>query len=413
VIPINNFQDEVAPERIENLTLRDRPLDDGSAVNLEFELSSASDIFEYQVYAAPFRFTSVGNGSNGPITPTFVTDRSPNFPLTISQLAGGFDVTPQLTVWVAVVPVDFAGNAIVRDLITASVQSIDDGFANNGNNLPSVEGLVVSWINGDKILIEWEQTESEVIEGYQVHISSENFSDIANATLIGDEISTTSFIVSRENFPSLTNTSDYYLSVTPFDQQNVKQTVEAIQLSASQETGGPAEDKGDLSLQTLLSTRNFLAAGIVIAVLVLLLTFSRSRKGRSDISKAWDTQASTWGTDDGSQMDGLLSPETSLSPMPAGYNQPNQPLQPNYGQSQQMQPVQPQPVQPVYNPAVQQPMQPVQPQPVQPAYNPTVQQPMQPVQPQPVQPAYNPVAQQPNQVQPSAGLDLSFLDELL
>jgi hypothetical protein len=50
---------------------------------------------------------------------------------------------------------------------------------------------------------------------------------------------------------------------------------------------------------------------------------------------------------------------------------------------------------------------------VQPAYNPAVQQPMQPVQPQPVQPAYNPAAKQPNQVQPSAGLDLSFLDELL
>ena len=58
-------------------------------------------------------------------------------------------------------------------------------------------------------------------------------------------------------------------------------------------------------------------------------------------------------------------------------------------------------------------MQPVQPQPVQPAYNPAIQQPMQPVQPQPVQPGYNPAAQQPNQVQPSAGLDLSFLDELL
>ncbi len=412
-IPINNFQDELAPERIDNLTLQDRPFDDGSAVNLEFELSSASDIFEYHVYTAPFGFTSVGNGSNGPTTPTFITDRAPKFPLTISKIAGDFDVTPQLTVWVAVVPVDFSGNAIMSDLVTASIQSIDDGFANNGNGLPSVEGLMVSWVNGDMILVEWDQVESEFILGYQVHISQENFSEVANATLIGDEISTTSFIVSRENFPSLTNTSDWYLSVTPFDQQNVKQTVEAIQLSASQETGGPAEDKGDLSLQTLLSTRNFLAAGIVIAVLVLLLTFSRSRKGRSDISKAWDTQASTWGTDDGSQMDGLLSPETSLPPMPAGYNQPNQPLQPNYGQPQPMQPVQPQPVQPAYNPAVQQPMQPVQPQPVQPAYNPAVQQPMQPVQPQPVQPAYNPAVQQPNQVQPSAGLDLSFLDELL
>ena len=392
VTPINNLQDDVAPERIENLTLQDRPLDDGTGVNLEFQLSTESDIFEYQVYAAPFDFTNVGNGSNGPLTPVLITDRAPDFPLSITQLTGDFEVTPQLTVWIAVVPVDFAGNAIMKDLTTVSAQSIDDGFANDGSGLPSIEGIMASWIEGEKILIEWNQTDSELIEGYQIHISADNFSLIDNATLIGDGISTASFIVSNDNFAALTNTSNWYVSVTPYDSENVKQSVKTIQISALEVALTPGDGKNEFSIKTLLSSQNFIAAGVVLAVLVLLVTFSRSRKGRSDISKAWDSQASTWGMDEDNQMDAMFSPkipppqgftpgpmppmggammQQPLPPMPAGLNQPAQPAQPMYAQP-------PQPTQPV----------------------------------QPIQQAA-PVIQQPNQVQPSPNIDVSFLDELL
>jgi hypothetical protein len=406
VTPINNLQDDVAPERIENLTLQDRPLDDGTGVNLEFQLSTESDIFEYQVYAAPFDFTSVGNGSNGPLTPVLITDRAPDFPLSITQLTGDFEVTPQLTVWIAVVPVDFAGNAIMKDLTTVSAQSIDDGFANDGSGLPSIEGIMASWIEGEKILIEWNQTESELIEGYQIHISADNFSLIDNATLIGDGISTASFIVSNDNFAALTNTSNWYVSVTPYDSENVKQSVETIQISAIEVALTPGDGENEFSIKTLLSSQNFIAAGVVLAVLVLLVTFSRSRKGRSDISKAWDSQASTWGMDEDNQMDAMFSPEIPppqgftpgpmppmggammqqpLPPMPAGLNQPAQPAQPMYAQP-------PQPTQPVQSSYALPP------------------QPAQPVQP--IQQAA-PVIQQQNQVQPSANIDVSFLDELL
>jgi len=420
VTPINNLQDDVAPERIKNLTLQDRPLDDGTGVNLEFELSTESDIFEYQVYAAPFDFTNVGNGSNGPLTPVLVTDRAPEFPLSITQLTGDFEVTPQLTVWVAVVPVDFAGNAIMKDLITVLAQSIDDGFANDGSGLPSIEGIMVSWIEGEKILIEWNQTESVLIDGYQIHISADNFSSIDNAKLIGDGVSTASFIVSNDNFAELTNTSNWYISVTPYDSENVKQSVETVQISAIEAAFTPGDGKNEFSIQTLLSSQNFIAAGVVLAVLVLLVSFSRSRKGRSDISKAWDSQASTWGMDEDGQMDAMFSPEIPppqgftpgpmppmggammqqpLPPMPAGLNQPAQPAQPMYAQP-------PQPMQPVQS-SYALPPQPVQP--VQPSYA----LPPQPVQPvQPIQQT-EPVVQQPSQVQPSANIDVSFLDELL
>jgi hypothetical protein len=389
VTPINNFLDDIAPDRIDTISLQDRPLDDGSAVSLEFELSSASDIYEYQVFAAPFRFTSVGEGSDGPVAPVLVTDRSPNFPLSITQVAGGFNVNPQLMLWVAVVPVDFAGNAILTDLFTSSIQSIDNGFANDGSGLPSVEGLVVSWMNGDEILIEWNQTGTEFIKGYQVHISAEDFSEIANATLIGDDVSSARFVVTKENFDSLTNTTSWYLSVTPFDNENVKQSVQTVQLDANQAPPSENENEGELSIQTLLSTRNLFAAGVVLAVLLLLIAFSRSRKGRSDISNAWDAQASTWGMDEDSQMDGLLSP---VPPMPQGFDPGS--MAPINGEVRQQMP----PVQPYYG----------QPQAAPPAYSP----PVQPVQPQAVQPAYSPPVQ-PSQVQPSANIDVSFLDELL
>ncbi|MEJ6530947.1 MAG: hypothetical protein QNL81_05135, partial [Euryarchaeota archaeon] len=136
--------------------------------------------------------------------------------------------------------------------------------------------------------------------------------------------------------------------------------------------------------------------------------------------KAWDSQASTWGMDEDGQMEAMFSPEIPLPqgfipsavppmgdamlqqplpPMPAGLNQPAQPAQPMYAQP-------PQPTQPA-QPMYAQPPQLAQP--VQPNYA-LPPQPAQPVQP--IQQAV-PVVQQPNQVQPSANIDVSFLDELL
>ena len=246
-----------------------------------------------------------------------------------------------------------------------------------------------------KILIEWNQAESEQIEGYQVHMSADNFSLITNATLIGDGITTASFIVSNDNFASLSNTSNWYVSVTPYDSENVKQTVETVQISASEVALSTGEDEDNFSINTLLSTQNFIAAGVVFAVLVLLVTFSRSRKGRSDISKAWDSQASTWGMDEDVQMDGMFSPEITH---PKGFNPV---AMPPMGGAMQQQPLPPMPA------GLNQPAQPAQP--VQPNYA-LPPQPAQPVQP--IQQA-TPTVQQPSQVQPTANVDVSFLDELL
>ena len=82
------------PPRLENVSLTDRPMDDGSALLLDFELSSAGDVSQYDVYAASWSFTSVGVGADGPNVPIATLDRNPDLPFKISILAGDLPVLP-------------------------------------------------------------------------------------------------------------------------------------------------------------------------------------------------------------------------------------------------------------------------------------------------------------------------------
>ena len=56
VTPIDNINDNTAPSRLTDITLVDRPNDDGSALLLSFELSEADDAWEYMVYAETYNF---------------------------------------------------------------------------------------------------------------------------------------------------------------------------------------------------------------------------------------------------------------------------------------------------------------------------------------------------------------------
>ncbi|MDG1557374.1 MAG: hypothetical protein P8Q98_06195, partial [Candidatus Poseidoniaceae archaeon] len=102
VTPIDNALDTTAPDRLEILSLTDRALDDGSALLLDFELSSASDVGSYEVYAATWSFTSVGQGTLGPSTPIATLDRAPELPLTIDIVAGDTPVIPGQEIWAVV-----------------------------------------------------------------------------------------------------------------------------------------------------------------------------------------------------------------------------------------------------------------------------------------------------------------------
>jgi hypothetical protein len=103
VTPIDNALDITAPDRLEVLSLTDRALDDGSALLLDFELSAASDVGSYEVYAATWSFSSVGQGTLGPSTPIATLERAPELPLTIDIVAGDTPVIPGQEIWVVVV----------------------------------------------------------------------------------------------------------------------------------------------------------------------------------------------------------------------------------------------------------------------------------------------------------------------
>jgi hypothetical protein len=386
VLPVNNLQDTIAPERIENITLSDRPLDDGTGINLEFELTSASDIFEYHVFAAPFRFTSVGLDSNGPEFPSIVLDREPEFPILITTLTGEIPVSPELTVWVAVVPVDFAGNAVTTGLVTASTNSIDDGYSIDGSQLPTIDGISLDWVNEKDILVTWNQSISELVIGYQIHISNLNFSNISEATLINEGVISTTFVITSEVFPAISNDTDWFISVTPFDEVSIKQRVIPVKLDSLVIQDDSTTSDSSFSLDSLLTTQNLILMGAGFAVLVLLATISRTRGKRTKESRVWENQAATWGFDESIELNNLPAPSLDTQ---QGYTAPAPTLNVPMQQVPSMVPPNPVGVPPM-------PLPPVQPVNVPPL------QVVQPSMPQQIMPS--------NQ---ASQIDVSFLDDLL
>ena len=312
VVPINNFEDTTPPPRLENVSLTDRPMDDGSALLLDFELSSAGDVSQYDVYAASWSFTSVGVGADGPNAPIATLERNPDLPFKITILAGDLPVLPGQETWAAVVPVDSSGNAIKTDLTVVRAQSVDDNVTDPGNYLPSIEGITLAWVEERDILVSWNHSNDLSVEGYQIHISSTDFMDISDAMFL-DETIANSFVISSQIFPDLVNTSDWFVSVTTFDDDEVRKTVDAKKINAVDASGKVTDEtNAGNDLESLLTTPNLLAAGLVVVSLFLLLAIVRGRGKRSQKEKEWELQTATWGISD----DSWNSPPQSNVPPP-------------------------------------------------------------------------------------------------
>ena len=91
---------------------------------LNFELSDASDVGSYEIYAASTSFATVTPGSGGPITPIATLEEILST-LLIEIVAGDMPVVTGLEVWAAVVVRDTSGNAYLDDLTVVSSQSVD------------------------------------------------------------------------------------------------------------------------------------------------------------------------------------------------------------------------------------------------------------------------------------------------
>jgi len=377
VTPIDNLADDSPPDRLVNLNLYDRPGDDGTAVMLEFELSQASDVAYYDVYAAAFTFTSVG--PSGTVkAPVATLDRSPTLPLTIDILAFDALVVPNTPVTVAVVPVDWSGNAHLDNLITSTAIAIDDGVDDVGAYLPDIDGISLEWLD-DSILVSWDHTNDPSVRSYMVFISDSEFSNVADATNVGTVSTSNSFLITPNSFSPLRNDSSWWIGISAKDDVNNRKVVDShrigpIESSGDSNDGGSDDEDSTTNLGELLTTDNLILAGmILISLFLLILVLRGSGGGKPPRNKEWELQEATWGIearagwDDAGTFGGQSKPP--VAPPPA-----IQPTQQNdiYAAAQRIQ------------------------QPSQPAQQP--QRWSQPTQ-----------QQQP----PQGGIDTSFLDDLL
>ena len=299
-VPINNIQDTTPPERLSNLELTDRPMDDGTALLLDFELSDVSDVATYEVYAATWAFQSVMAGGDGPTTPIATLSREPSLPLEIDLVAGDQPVVTGQEIWVAIVVRDSAGNAWEDNLNVVSNQSIDDGFDASGDYLNPVDDVTLEWEDGKDILVSWQHTDDGNVRGYQIYISTEDFSSTDDATLIGEVQASNSFLITSDNFEDLDNETSWYVAISPFDEVTNRNMVESVKIDPVSQSGVIKEDIEDDSndFASLLTPPNLLAAGLVLLAVILLVAIVRTRGNQRSRNKSWELQEATWGIQD-------------------------------------------------------------------------------------------------------------------
>ena len=323
VTPIDNINDKTAPDRLAELTLVDRPNDDGRALLLSFDLSDADDAWQYLVYAEAYNFEgTVGQpGTQLALNPFATLDRVPKLPLVIDMISGDIPVLPDEEVWVAVAVVDSSGNAHFEQLTMVSAVATDEGITDPGIYLPDIEDVQAEWEDETNIFVEWQHSVNTNVRGYHIYISEEMFTSTDDATMVGETLSENRFTITPDLFDGLTNASTYYVAVVPFDDTVAKTTVEATKLNALG-SSGDGSDVSDadspLSLESLLTTPNLIAAGMFLIVLLLVILVVRGRSSSKQRSKSWELQEATWGIQDANWDTPVAAPPAAAPAPPPG-----------------------------------------------------------------------------------------------
>ena len=101
--------------------------------------------------------------------------------------------------------------------------------------------------------------------------------DISDATFVGETRTANSFVISANVFSDLVNTTDWFISVTTFDDNQVRTSVDAKKINSVDATNQVTEDSNaENDLESLLTTPNLIAAGLVLIV-PLVASCHRSR----------------------------------------------------------------------------------------------------------------------------------------
>ena len=95
------------------------------------------------------------------------------------------------------------------------------------------------------------------------------------------------------------NTTDWFISVTTFDDNQIRTSVDAKKITSVDATNQVTEDSNaENNLESLLTTPNLIAAGLVLVSLLLLLAIVRGRGNKTQKEKEWEIQTATWGIND-------------------------------------------------------------------------------------------------------------------
>ena len=188
---------------------------------------------------------------------------------------------------------DTSGNAHLTDLTTASIAPVDDGVEDPGLYLDPITGISAAWADETDVLVAWEHTSDPSVRAYRVYFASATFPDVESATLAAEVQASNSFRITAAAFPELTNSTGWYIAVTPVDDVFERTSVEPVFLAPlTQGEGSEGAVDDGLDLGTYLTGPNAIIAGLVLITVLLALLVLRRRGGET--GKAYTLQEATW-----------------------------------------------------------------------------------------------------------------------
>ncbi|MDP6742486.1 MAG: hypothetical protein QF544_05410 [Candidatus Thalassarchaeaceae archaeon] len=294
VIPIDNRDDIIAPDRLPAPTVTDVPGDNGTAVFVDFEPSDASDISHYEVYADIIAFTSTGHRQ-----PVMILDRAFELPIILENIDGGDIVMSGIPIHVAIIPVDSSGNAHRDSLNIGSGKAIDNSGDDPGGHLPDVD-FTARWSeDGAVIEVDWVDMADIDIRSYRIYVSKQRFENTDEADLVKDGIIGTFWSLDKFNGTAFDNSTQWFVAVSAYDGNVWKHLVQAKEVKPykAPSDGGVGDDNdGEASagLFDLLDINTLLTIILSMAIFTVLMLAVRARRNRAG-SEAWQLAHAAWG----------------------------------------------------------------------------------------------------------------------
>ena len=348
VTPIDNSGDVIAPDRLPEPEVVDRPDDNGDGLQVGFYTSDASDLDHYEVYADNIPFTDVGNrepalivnrdgGTSGPGQGNGGQGgpgggrQATTITIELTSLSTGRDIEPGVMTWVAVVPVDSSGNAWETDLNVGQATAIDDSLTDPGLHLPEITGITATWNeNRDEIIVEWDESNNPLVIGYIIHLNPENYEDVRSAFYQFDMVQGTRSTISPMPIPTQQGTDasvvaafdvneTWYVSVVAYDGEVTRWGIVPVIVedwssdSQNQNPSTPEEGAGDWWAEMSVMEIALMVVLTLMIILLSMVIIGRLRKSNYDplehATPNWELQVDDWG---GENYETTIEPEVDF-----------------------------------------------------------------------------------------------------